>query len=99
VSDYRRSTAFYRDLMGWEIRNDNGNNQATLKIGDLGGIIIRNRREPAATQSAARRPRERQRQRQRQWECPGRAGGCVRRSPASSITSRGRSAGHREGEG
>src|ERR1700741_4672260 len=31
VSDYRRSTAFYRDLMGWEIRNDNGNNQATLK--------------------------------------------------------------------
>jgi catechol 2,3-dioxygenase-like lactoylglutathione lyase family enzyme len=54
VSDYRRSTAFYRDLMGWEIRNDNGNNQATLKIGDLGGIIIRNRREPAAnTQPAA----------------------------------------------
>jgi len=48
VSDYRRSTAFYRDLMGWEIRNDNGNNQATLKIGDLGGIIIRNRREPGA---------------------------------------------------
>ena len=56
VSDYRRSTAFYRDLMGWEIRNDNGNNQATLKIGDLGGIIIRNRREPAATQSAGAPP-------------------------------------------
>ena len=56
VSDYRRSTAFYRDLMGWEIRNDNGNNQATLKIGDLGGIIIRNRREPAATPSAAAQP-------------------------------------------
>ena len=54
VSDYRRSTAFYRDLMGWEIRNDNGTNQCTLKIGDLGGIIIRNRREPAAnTQPAA----------------------------------------------
>jgi len=49
VSDYRRSTAFYRDLMGWEVRNDNGTSQATLKIGDIGGIIIRNRREPGAT--------------------------------------------------
>jgi catechol 2,3-dioxygenase-like lactoylglutathione lyase family enzyme len=47
VSDYRRSTAFYRDLMGWEIRNDNGT-QCTLKIGDIGGIIIRNRREPGS---------------------------------------------------
>jgi catechol 2,3-dioxygenase-like lactoylglutathione lyase family enzyme len=46
VSDYRRSTAFYRDLMGWEIKNDNGTNQCTLKIGDIGEIIIRNRREP-----------------------------------------------------
>ena len=54
VSDYRRSTAFYRDLMGWEIRNDNGTSQCTLKIGDIGGIIIRNRRDPAAnTQPAA----------------------------------------------
>lgn len=48
VSDYRRSTAFYRDLMGWEIRNDNGSNQCTLKIGDIGEIIIRNQRQPAA---------------------------------------------------
>jgi catechol 2,3-dioxygenase-like lactoylglutathione lyase family enzyme len=53
VSDYRRSTAFYRDLMGWEIRNDTGTNQCTLKIGDIGGIIIRNRREPAATTQPA----------------------------------------------
>ncbi|OLE79540.1 MAG: hypothetical protein AUF76_16510 [Acidobacteria bacterium 13_1_20CM_2_65_9] len=54
VSDYRRSTVFYRDLMGWEIRNDNGTSQCTLKIGDIGGIIIRNRRDPAAnTQPAA----------------------------------------------
>src|SRR3989441_8830819 len=54
VSDYRRSTAFYRDLMGWEIRNDNGTSQCTLKIGDIGGIIIRKRRDPAAnTQPAA----------------------------------------------
>jgi len=57
VSDYRRSTAFYRDLMGWEIRNDNGTSQCTLKIGDIGGIIIRNRREPAAnTQATASAP-------------------------------------------
>ena len=48
VSDYRRSTAFYRDLIGWEIRNDNGNSQCTLNINGIGGIIIRNRRAPAA---------------------------------------------------
>jgi catechol 2,3-dioxygenase-like lactoylglutathione lyase family enzyme len=48
VSDYRKSTAFYRDLMGWEIANDNGSSQCTLKIGSIGGIIIRNRREPGA---------------------------------------------------
>ena len=47
VTDYRKSTAFYRDLMGWEIRNDNGKNQCTMKIGDVGEIIIRNRREDA----------------------------------------------------
>lgn len=48
VADYKKSAAFYRDLMGWEIRNDNGTNQASLNIGNVGGIIIRNRREPAA---------------------------------------------------
>jgi catechol 2,3-dioxygenase-like lactoylglutathione lyase family enzyme len=48
VADYRKSTAFYRDLMGWQIKNE-GNNQCTLKIGEIGEIIIRNRREPAAT--------------------------------------------------
>jgi catechol 2,3-dioxygenase-like lactoylglutathione lyase family enzyme len=48
VSDYRKSTAFYRDLMGWEIKNDNGTNQCTLTIGDIGEIIIRNRREPGS---------------------------------------------------
>jgi catechol 2,3-dioxygenase-like lactoylglutathione lyase family enzyme len=52
VSDYRRSTAFYRDLMGWEIKNDNGTNQCTLNINGLGEIIIRNRREPGATAAA-----------------------------------------------
>lgn len=46
VSDYRRSTAFYRDLMGWEIKNDEGQRQCTLAIGDIGEIIIRNGRQP-----------------------------------------------------
>lgn len=61
VSDYRRSAAFYSSLMGWEVVNDNGQNQATLKIGDIGEVIIRNARRPeaqspeaAATQRAAR---------------------------------------------
>ena len=52
VSDYRRSAAFYRDLMGWEIKNDEGQRQATLKIGDVGEIIIRNNRQ-AATEGTA----------------------------------------------
>ena len=52
VADYRRSAAFYRDLMGWTIENDNGTNQASLNINGIGGIIIRNRRDPNQTQSA-----------------------------------------------
>ena len=50
VSDYRKSTAFYRDLMGWTVRNDNGTNQCSLDINGKGGIIIRNRRAPAEGQ-------------------------------------------------
>ena len=53
VSDYRRSTAFYRDLMGWEIKKDNGTNQCSMKIGNIGGIIIRNSRPPAASAASA----------------------------------------------
>jgi catechol 2,3-dioxygenase-like lactoylglutathione lyase family enzyme len=49
VSDYRRSTAFYRDLMGWDIKTDEGTRQCTLKIGTIGEIIIRNGRQPAAS--------------------------------------------------
>jgi len=48
VTDYRKSTAFYRDLMGWEIKNDDGKQQCTMKIGDIGEIIVRNKREGAA---------------------------------------------------
>ena len=47
VADYKRSAAFYSNLMGWTIRNDNGTNQASLDIGNVGGIIIRNARRPA----------------------------------------------------
>ena len=55
VTDYRKSTAFYRDLMGWEIKNDDGKGQCTMKIGEIGEIIIRNKREgaPAGGQNAA----------------------------------------------
>jgi catechol 2,3-dioxygenase-like lactoylglutathione lyase family enzyme len=55
VTDYRKSTAFYRDLMGWEIKNDDGKQQCTMKIGEIGEIIIRNKREgaPAGGQNAA----------------------------------------------
>jgi catechol 2,3-dioxygenase-like lactoylglutathione lyase family enzyme len=41
-TDYRRSTAFYRDLMGWEVVKDDGQRQCSMKIGNFGGIIIRN---------------------------------------------------------
>jgi catechol 2,3-dioxygenase-like lactoylglutathione lyase family enzyme len=53
VSDYRRSTAFYRDLMGWEIKNDNGNNQCTMNINGLGEIIVRNNRQARGDAPAA----------------------------------------------
>jgi catechol 2,3-dioxygenase-like lactoylglutathione lyase family enzyme len=53
VTDYRRSAAFYRDLMGWSVRNDNGESQATLDINGIGEIIIRNRRDPAPGAAAA----------------------------------------------
>ena len=46
VADYGRSRDFYADLMGWEVQSDNGESQATLGIGDVGTIIIRNNRRP-----------------------------------------------------
>jgi catechol 2,3-dioxygenase-like lactoylglutathione lyase family enzyme len=45
VSDYRKSAAFYRDLMGWEPITDDGKQQCSMKMGDAGGIIIRNNRQ------------------------------------------------------
>lgn len=46
VNDYKKSAEWYSNLMGWEIANDNGKNQATLRIGNVGEIIIRNNRRP-----------------------------------------------------
>ena len=53
VTDYKRSVAFYKDLMGWEIKNDDGQRQCTMRIGNVGDIIIRNNRQPAATNGGA----------------------------------------------
>ena len=56
VSDYRRSTAFYRDLMGWEITHDDGKKQCSMKVGNVGGIIIRNRAGYAGATEGTNRP-------------------------------------------
>jgi catechol 2,3-dioxygenase-like lactoylglutathione lyase family enzyme len=46
VADYKRSTEFYTDLMGWKVLQDTGT-QANIDINGIGGIIIRNRRRPS----------------------------------------------------
>jgi catechol 2,3-dioxygenase-like lactoylglutathione lyase family enzyme len=56
VSDYKRSAEFYSNLMGWEMANDDGKGQATLKIGNIGEIIIRNARPPASPAAGAAAP-------------------------------------------
>ena len=56
VSDYKRSAEFYSSLMGWEVANDNGTTQATLRIGDIGEIIIRNARRPEGAAAPAAAP-------------------------------------------
>jgi len=58
VSDYRRSAAFYRDLMGWTIANESQNgNQCTMNIGSIGQIIVRNNRQQGREGAAAPQPR------------------------------------------
>jgi catechol 2,3-dioxygenase-like lactoylglutathione lyase family enzyme len=47
VSDYKRSTDFYTDLMGWKVLKDTGT-QADIDINGIGGIIIRNGRSADA---------------------------------------------------
>lgn len=47
VSDYARSRDFYSDLLGWEVIGDDPErNEARLRMGDVGDIIIRNSRTP-----------------------------------------------------
>lgn len=45
VTDHVRSSEWYADLMGWSVKSQ-GDSQTTLGIGDVGEIIIRNRRTP-----------------------------------------------------
>lgn len=53
VADHRRSAAFYADLMGWTINNES-DTQTSMTIGDnVGGIIIRNRRQPAGAEASS----------------------------------------------
>jgi catechol 2,3-dioxygenase-like lactoylglutathione lyase family enzyme len=40
VVDYPKEAAYYQALMNWKIRSDDGK-QATLDIGDWGGLVIR----------------------------------------------------------
>ena len=40
--------------MGWEVQNDNGTNQASMRIGNVGEIIIRNPSSANAQQTQAR---------------------------------------------
>jgi catechol 2,3-dioxygenase-like lactoylglutathione lyase family enzyme len=56
VSDYRRSTAFYRDLMRWEIIHDDGQKQCSMKVGNVGSITIRNRAGYAGAAAGTNRP-------------------------------------------
>jgi catechol 2,3-dioxygenase-like lactoylglutathione lyase family enzyme len=51
VADYRRSTAFYESLLGWQVRGaptgaawPDSPNSFTVRIGDIAGAIIRNGR-------------------------------------------------------
>lgn len=53
VNDYKKSVDFYAGLMGWEVANDNGKNQASLRIGNIGEIIIRNARRPEGAAAPA----------------------------------------------
>src|SRR6478735_11385876 len=38
--DYAKEAAYYQSLMNWRIRSDDGK-QATLDIGDWGGLVLR----------------------------------------------------------
>jgi len=56
-TDYKRTSDFYTDLLGWTVKpgSDNGR-QVELDINGLGGIIVRNGRRPADASAAASAP-------------------------------------------
>ncbi len=56
VTDHAKSAAWYEDLMGWRVL-DQRDNQTTLAIGDVGEIIVRNRRGGPPPAAADGRPR------------------------------------------
>jgi catechol 2,3-dioxygenase-like lactoylglutathione lyase family enzyme len=60
VADYRRSTAFYESLLGWQVRGavtppawPDSPNSSTVRIGDIAGAIIRNGRNASANAVSA----------------------------------------------
>ena len=60
VADYRRSTAFYESLLGWQVRGavtgpawPDSPNSFTVRIGDIAGAIIRNGRNASANAVSA----------------------------------------------
>jgi catechol 2,3-dioxygenase-like lactoylglutathione lyase family enzyme len=57
VSDYKRSSDFYQQVMGWTVKpgSDTGR-QVWLEIGDIGGIIIRNGGQGSAAPAPAAPP-------------------------------------------
>ncbi len=56
VADYGKSRDFYADLMGWEVVRDDGERQVSMRIGDVGNIIIRNSRQPMRQEREGRPP-------------------------------------------
>lgn len=51
VSNYKETAAFYHALLGWKLGEDEGS-QNTMKIGDVGGVIVRRGFRPANGQAA-----------------------------------------------
>jgi len=56
VDNFEKEAAFYNALMNWAVRDAN-HGEATLDVGDWGGIIIRGGYRPSASEVAAERAR------------------------------------------
>src|SRR5260370_19466727 len=71
VTDYRVTRDFYADLMGMEVKNDNGRNQCELWFGN-NMLLARNKFRPQDSSAAPAAP-------------PPAAGGRAARKPATSL--------------